>query len=121
MRISDWSSDVCSSDLHPGGRTPCGSGLLRRTGPGATTHDPRAAARVHPGLAVFGRTPVAVMPAVGDPLADIACEVVKAICIGGEAGDRCGPPQALGVGGEGVVPTPAAGRLVDRKSGGGGK
>src|SRR3546814_8115672 len=24
MRISDWSSDVCSSDLHPGRATHCG-------------------------------------------------------------------------------------------------
>src|SRR3546814_8911143 len=83
-----WSSDVCSSDR------------------------PRAAARIHPGLAVAGRTPVAVMPAIGDPFADIAGKVVKAVCIGGEAGDGRRPPEAVGVTGERVVPVPAAGRLV---------
>src|SRR3546814_5614288 len=32
MRISDWSSDVCSSDLLPPGDTRNGSGQLRITG-----------------------------------------------------------------------------------------
>src|SRR3546814_7633089 len=32
MRISDWSSDVCSSDLLPGDRDPAPAGLLRPRG-----------------------------------------------------------------------------------------
>src|SRR3546814_3665238 len=30
MRISDWSSDVCSSDLHHGGRARIGDNIERR-------------------------------------------------------------------------------------------
>src|SRR3546814_3045841 len=44
MRISDWSSDVCSSDLHGGGQ---GHLEIRDTGAGAgkedRTHEQRAA------------------------------------------------------------------------------
>src|SRR3546814_12407272 len=41
MRISDWSSDVCSSDLETHPRTP---GLLRETHPGT----PRPLREPHP-------------------------------------------------------------------------
>src|SRR3546814_20257571 len=33
MRISDWSSDVCSSDLRPAGRTSAGSGFPKNRSP----------------------------------------------------------------------------------------
>src|SRR3546814_2799021 len=49
MRISDWSSDVCSSDLSAGGMHE----LLRRCAlavltTGSTTDDPRAARELYP-------------------------------------------------------------------------
>src|SRR3546814_634316 len=58
MRISDWSSDVCSSDLLPGppdGRLPAGHQVDRLRHPGrprlcAGRHHSRHAARHHRGL-----------------------------------------------------------------------
>src|SRR5690606_8421284 len=75
-------------------------------------HHPHPATRVHPGLSVDGRTPVAVMPAVGDPLAHVACKVVKTVCIGGETGHGRRAPETVVVAGECVVPAPAARRAV---------
>src|SRR3546814_11596504 len=45
MRISDWSSDVCSSDLRTNGRTRRGSGQARIEAwlPGRNRHEPEAA------------------------------------------------------------------------------
>src|SRR3546814_2620625 len=47
MRISDWSSDVCSSDLQPRPacrRVGCGTGRGRRAGPGRGQDPARATA-----------------------------------------------------------------------------
>src|SRR3546814_2866952 len=44
MRISDWSSDVCSSDLFLDAAAPC-----RATGQGAPLAQPRPDRREHPG------------------------------------------------------------------------
>src|SRR3546814_11464107 len=93
MRISDWSSDVCSSDL--------------RTGPGATAHDLVGASGIDPGLAVDRRASVAVVPAVRHPLAYIAGEIVKAICIGRVRTDPRGPPGIVAVAFESVAPMSA--------------
>src|SRR3546814_2084666 len=41
MRISDWSSDVCSSDLHLGGRAVGGRGAAAARRGGALLPDPR--------------------------------------------------------------------------------
>src|SRR3546814_10317192 len=42
LRISDWSSDVCSSDLRPSFRTPCSRRPAARTSPGTAGSGPRA-------------------------------------------------------------------------------
>src|SRR3546814_8014572 len=41
MRISDWSSDVCSSDLQCPGGNPCGLSTARRWRPRVRRRDPR--------------------------------------------------------------------------------
>src|SRR3546814_17550883 len=101
MRISDWSSDVCSSDL--------------RTGPGATAHDLVGASGIDPGLAVDRRASVAVVPAVRHPLAYIAGEIVKAICIGRVRTDPRGPPGIVAVAFESVAPMSATGRRSEER------
>jgi hypothetical protein len=53
--------------------------------------DARAATGIDPGLAAAWGTPIGIVPAIGDPFADIAVHVVKAECIGRVAPDRRGP------------------------------
>src|SRR3546814_2380246 len=56
MRISDWSSDVCSSDLRPADRA--GSGAPHRPVDRGRTAPPRVGAR---GVAMSARSNVAAM------------------------------------------------------------
>src|SRR5690606_25581460 len=91
---------------------PCRAGLRRRTGPRTTPHHPRPAARLAPGPAVGGRAPVAVLPAVGHPPADIARHIVKAECIGPVRAHRRRTPRAIVESLERVAPLPATGRGV---------
>src|SRR3546814_18391946 len=70
MRISDWSSDVCSSDLRPGAGGGKGAITVARLHlPGAPRRRPRPAGpapppahRRHPGRPPVGQRPAAVMP-----------------------------------------------------------
>src|SRR3546814_19310812 len=57
MRISDWSSDVCSSDLHQGAARRLHAGSAERQYVGAPAHRPRriAIARARRGDARTGR------------------------------------------------------------------
>src|SRR5690606_13119337 len=84
--------------IHP--RTPGRAGLRRRTGPGTATHHPRPATGVVPGRTVGRGAPVAGMPAVGDPLGNIAGQVVKTPCIGPEAPGRGHAPVAVAIAGK---------------------
>src|SRR3546814_15896517 len=58
LRISDWSSDVCSSDLGIGGRVELGQRQVHRLPSGQQVADSRAAGAGH------GKQDVAHLPAV---------------------------------------------------------
>src|SRR3546814_7439693 len=68
MRISDWSSDVCSSDLRrgPGGRARRGYRCRRRRHRRRTLGDTHAA-RFHPCAEFVGRHALAVLAHVEAP------------------------------------------------------
>src|SRR5688572_19054941 len=83
--------------------------LFRRTGPGTATHHALATPGVDPGLATARGTTIGVVPAIGDPFADIARHVVKTECIGRIASDRRRPPGAIVIAGERIAPVPATG------------
>src|SRR3546814_4487503 len=67
MRISDWSSDVCSSDLHPGaaGVLRPAQGLLAATGVGAALHRDRRWPWIAP-LLLCGGVAAAQVTATGE-------------------------------------------------------
>ena len=88
--------------------------LRRRTRPRTTAHHPRPATGVDPGRAVTGRAPVAVVPAIGDPFADIAGQVVKAVSIRLVAAHRRRAPGAVAVAGECVAASCARSATTSR-------
>src|SRR5690606_31185274 len=104
-------------DVHRCRRAPGRPRLRGRTRPGAAADHLVAAAWIDPGRAVAGCTAVTIMPAVGDPFADVAGQVVKAPCIGFHAAHRRGPPVAVAVAGERVGPG-APGRRAVQPAGG---
>src|SRR3546814_16451047 len=73
MRISDWSSDVCSSDLRTGRRT-----LLQRAGRGAGDGDAGKDRQVFPGALTAGQNVVPLDPLAEGVLALSLCGAVGA-------------------------------------------
>src|SRR3546814_13896323 len=128
MRMSDWSSDVCSSDLHPDRRLPA-SGNDRRgsSGPEAEPFPPTAATPRSPrrrqDRSVPGRPPKPLAPSVSRSLLghphrlleqiarDVAAahyrrELLPAIAFG-----RLDPPRAPASSVERTVGTEGAGSV----------
>src|SRR5690606_28637175 len=93
-------------------RAPGAARLRWRAGPGATAHHLHAAARVDPGGAGHRCATVAVVPAVGDPFADIALKIVHTECVWRERAHRRRSPVAVAIVLEGIAPATAAGRPV---------
>src|SRR5688572_1849416 len=85
-------------------QSPGRTHLRRRARPRSASDRALAAARVDPGLAVSGGAPIPVVPAIGDPLADVAAQVVKVECIGRVAPGRRRAPEPIRVVLEGVAP-----------------
>src|SRR5690606_36822587 len=67
----DPETESCIGGVDVRRGAPGRAGLGRRTGPGTAADDLVAAAGIDPGRTVTRRAPVAVVPAVGDPLADV--------------------------------------------------
>src|SRR5690606_35780797 len=115
-RASDLADDPeADARVGRGGRAAQAPGracLRRRVGPRATTHHLVPAAGIDPRPTVGGGAPVAVVPAVGDPLADVAGDVVKAECIGCVAAHRRRAPGIVGIPVEGIAPFAPARRAV---------
>src|SRR5690348_83231 len=86
--------------------------LLGRTAPGTAADHALIAAGVHPRAAVMRRARVIVVPAIGDPLGNIAVNVVDAEWIRGETHRRCRAPVAIVVIVESIRPTAVRRRAV---------
>src|SRR3546814_8668983 len=72
MRISDWSSDVCSSDLAPPRSPPAGRAHKRRHAPGCPSTRAHNAARKEGGGAVADQaTSVKLLPAHRAPCPEL--------------------------------------------------
>src|SRR3546814_18607409 len=69
MRISDWSSDVCSSDLCPGRRKPAGCKRIQSADPQTATSG----------------TPVAAA-ATGEPMASVEIDKLRKVDPNGSVG-----------------------------------
>src|SRR3546814_9721267 len=92
MRISDWSSDVCSSDLHANLRAHALAKLLQRLDAGHQS----AGLGIRRGIAAIGRQPAGELPHVDisrilrqlAALADAGTVVVPQIAEPFDVGDR---------------------------------
>src|SRR3546814_6318056 len=101
MRISDWSSDVCSSDLFPSLRGVASRRLLRRTAQLTMFAAADVLAfgvslavvtMVLPAFEAWGRLPI---DRVVDIAAALAVVPFAAACLGLYGSRRAAPPEAL--------------------------
>src|SRR5262249_17562882 len=81
--------------------------LLRRAAPGSTTHDTTLAARIDPGAGIGRGAQIAVVPAVLDPVGNVAVDVAQTERIGRKLADRRRSPVAIAVAWKSVAPAPA--------------
>src|SRR3546814_20846038 len=79
MRISDWSSDVCSSDLRDG---DVRAGTCNREGRGGTDAAFRSRTGFHGGLSPDGERVVTLGPAQGIPVR-VAQQRLRALLLAG--------------------------------------
>src|SRR5580765_3169996 len=80
--------------------------------PGRAAHDAALAAGIDPGTGVGRCAQIVVVPAVLDPVGDVAVDVAQAERIGRKPADRCRPPVAVAVARESVAPAPPRRGLV---------
>ena len=84
----------------------------RAVAPGAAAQDAPVAVSARPRLAFGRRIAIVVDPAVGHPFQQVAADIVQAVGVRPERAYRRGPPEAVAVVGERVVPALAAGETV---------
>src|SRR3546814_15587748 len=98
VRISDWSSDVCSSDLDAAAQTPPVTALARHCALRCSHRARRCGIRCHGGSGSAGREKACRPPRAGRGWARAASrsrEVGRAAC-----GERGWPAVKISVGGE---------------------
>src|SRR5699024_1488227 len=86
------------------GNAKCRTRHGGRARPGAAADDTTVAAGVDPCRAIFRGAHVAVVPAVLDPLHDVAAHVVEAEWVTGQATHWGRPPVAVGIATKSNVP-----------------